>query len=238
MRIGNPVAASKGDAIFHLVWTYIIKAVDGRKKAWCICDGSTCSGQVLVLAKTYANCIEQTSAKLFYAVADAENPLVFGANVSNAFAKAPPPKQPFFIRLDKAFHKWWENHLKCNPIPSGHIIPDLSAMQGHPKSPRLWEKHADKILQEIGLTPMVHKPCLYSGVVNSNCVLFMRQGDNFAATAPNAKTSNMLMDLIDEKLSIPIKCQGYLDMYNGVDIYQTRHYIKFNFKTFIKKFFE
>jgi hypothetical protein len=27
-------------------------------------------------------------------------------------------------------------------------------------------------------------------------------------------------------------------MYNGVDIYQTRHYIKLNMKTFIKKLFK
>jgi hypothetical protein len=47
---GNPVAASESYAIFHLVWTYNIKAVDGRKKARCVCDGSTRSGQVLILA--------------------------------------------------------------------------------------------------------------------------------------------------------------------------------------------
>jgi hypothetical protein len=29
----NPVTAYDGDAIFHLVWTYNIKAVDCRKKA-------------------------------------------------------------------------------------------------------------------------------------------------------------------------------------------------------------
>ena len=33
------------------------------------------------------------------------------------------------------------------------------------------------------------------------------------------------MDLINEKLSEPMKRQGYLDMYNGVDILQTRHFI-------------
>jgi hypothetical protein len=38
---GTPVAPTEEDAIFHLVWTYAVKAVDGRKKAWCICDGST-----------------------------------------------------------------------------------------------------------------------------------------------------------------------------------------------------
>ncbi len=45
------------------------------------------------------------------------------------------------------------------------------------------------------------------------------------------------MDLIDEKLSIPIKRQGYLNMYNGVDVYQTHNYIKINIKTFINKAF-
>jgi hypothetical protein len=30
---GDPVAAKDDAAIFHLVWTYVIKALDGRKKA-------------------------------------------------------------------------------------------------------------------------------------------------------------------------------------------------------------
>ena len=89
----TPVAATEEDAIFHLVWTYAIKTVDNRKKARCVCDGSTHSGMVRVLAETYANCVDQTSARFFYTVAAAENLLVFGADVSNAFAKAPPPKQ-------------------------------------------------------------------------------------------------------------------------------------------------
>jgi hypothetical protein len=75
---GNPVAAANGDAIFHLVWTYVIKALDGCKKARCVCDGSTRSGLVQVLDETYANCINQTSSRLFYVVAAAENLLVLG----------------------------------------------------------------------------------------------------------------------------------------------------------------
>ena len=101
------MAATDEDAIFHLVWTYAIKTVDNCKKACCVCDGSTRSGMVRVLAETYANCVDQTSACLFYAVGAAENLLVFGADVSNAFAEAPPPKQGFFIRSDCAFNEWW-----------------------------------------------------------------------------------------------------------------------------------
>jgi hypothetical protein len=144
---GKPVAVTQEDAVFHLVWTYAIKVVDGRKKARCVCDGSTRSGMVRILAETYANCVDQTSSRLFYAISAAKNMLIFGADVSNVFAEAPPPKQGFFVRPDKAFHEWWVQHKGRSPIPDGHVIPILLAMQGHPESPRLWEKHADSILR-------------------------------------------------------------------------------------------
>ncbi len=132
---GTPVPMSKQDAVFHLVWTYAIKTVDNRKKARCVCNGSTCLGVVCILDETYANCVDQTSSHLFYAVSAAENMLIFGADVSNAFAEAPLPKQGFFIHPDKAFHAWWVLHKQGPPIPNGFIIPILSAMQGHPESP-------------------------------------------------------------------------------------------------------
>ena len=158
---GEPVTMSHEDTIFHLVWTYAIKAVDGHKKARCVCDGSTCSGMVCILAETYANCVDQTSSHLFYAIFAAKNMFIFSADVSNAFAQARPPKQGFFICSNMAFHEWWVQHKGQSPIPNGHVIPILSTMQGHPESPRLWEKHADSILSELGLEPTIHEPCLY-----------------------------------------------------------------------------
>ncbi len=196
-------------------------------------------GQVHVLNKTYTNCVDQTSARLFYGVATAENLIVYGADVLNAFAEAPPPKQGFFIGPDNAFHAWWMEHKKHPPIPPGHVIPIMSAMQGHPESPQLWEKHADAILQKLGLTPMVHEPCLYMSTINKNSVIFMRQVDDFAIAAPDALTADILMDmLLDNKLTIPIKHQGHLDMYNGVDVHQTRDYIQLTCTTLINKISE
>ena len=46
---GEPVPATDKDAIFNLVWTYVVKELDKRKKARCICDGSTRGGQIRVL---------------------------------------------------------------------------------------------------------------------------------------------------------------------------------------------
>ena len=66
----------------------------------------------------------------------------------------------------------------------------------------------------------------------------MQQVDDFAIAAPDARIADILMNLIDDKLKIPIKRQGYLDMYNGVDIQQTRYYIKVSLKTYVDKIFE
>jgi hypothetical protein len=173
---------------------------------------------------------------LFYAIAAAENLLMFGSDVSNAFAEAPPPKQGFYIRPDKAFHEWCVKHKHCPPIPPGDVIPVLSAMQGHPESPRLLEKHADVILRELGLKPTVHEPCLYSGTVDGKQIVFMRQVDNFAIAAPDERTSDILLDMIDEKQSNPLKRKGLLDMYNGIDILQTKDYIKIDVHSYIQKF--
>ena len=94
---GSPAAVESNEAVFNLVWSYGIKALNARKKAQCTCDGSPRSGQVRILDETYANCVDQTSARLFYGIAAAENLLVYGSDVSNAFAEAPPPKQGFYI---------------------------------------------------------------------------------------------------------------------------------------------
>jgi len=232
---GLPTAVESDAAVFRMVWTYAIKAVDGRYKARCTCDGSPRSGQARILDETYANCVDQTGGRIFYSISAAENLLIFGADVSNAFAEAPPPKQGFYIIPDKTFLDWWINHKKRPPIPHGHVIPVLSAMQGHPESPRLWEKHADTILRELGLTPTVHEPCLYTGIIQGQRVLFLRQVDDFAIATSDPKTADILLDMLDERLTIPIKRQGYLDMYNGIDVVQTRDYVKLSCKSFVEK---
>jgi hypothetical protein len=111
-------------------------------------------------------------------------------------------------------------------------------MQGHPKLPRLWEKHANVILRELGLTPTVHEPCLYSGLINGKCIVFKQQVDNFAIAAPDQRTADILLNVLDKKLTMPIKRQGLLDMFNGINVVQTKHYIKIDCHTYSDKFCE
>lgn len=70
---GEPVPVTDKGAVFSLVWTYNIKELDKCKEARCTCDGSTRAGQVQVLDYTYANCVDQTSSRIFYALTAAEN---------------------------------------------------------------------------------------------------------------------------------------------------------------------
>ncbi len=53
-------------AIFCTVWTYAIKALNGRYKALCTCDGLPRSAQSHILDEIYANCVDQTGARIFY----------------------------------------------------------------------------------------------------------------------------------------------------------------------------
>jgi len=214
-----------------------VKVGDKRKKARCACDGSTRGGQARILDYTYANCVDQTSLRIFYAVSAAENLVIFGADVSNAFAEAPPPKQGFYIRPDKAFQAW-SAHKKRSPIPHGYVVPILSAFQGHPEAPQLWEKHADKIIQGCGLSPTVHEPCLYSGVIDGERVLLKRQVDDFAIASRTQRTCDLVFDMIDDKLMLPLKCLGLVDLFNGLDVLQTRDYIKISCSTYIDKISE
>jgi hypothetical protein len=122
--------------------------------------------------------------------------------------------------------EWWTQHRKNPSLAPDDVIPVLSTIQSHPESPCLWEKYADAILQELGLTPTVHEPCLYSGTINGKHVILKHQVDNFAIAAPDKITVNILPDKINNKLFIPMKRQDYLGMYNGINMLQTRDYIK------------
>ena len=235
---GDPVAVEKEEAVFSLVWTYIEKVLDKRKKARCTADGSARNGMVRVLDHTYANCVDHSGARIFYAAAAVENLIIFGSDVSNAFGEAPPPRQGCFIRPDKAFRDWWVYHKKRPPIPPGFVIPVLAAIQGHPESPRLWEKYIDRILKHIGFTPTVHEPCLYSGEFDGERVLFMRQVDDFACAAPTERIAGIVMDLVDEYLYLPIKRQGLVSLFNGIDVVQAKHFIKIHCKSYIERITE
>jgi hypothetical protein len=126
-----------------------------------VCNGLPRQKGTVTLGHIYANALDAASERLFWAIVASENMVAIGANVSNAFAEAPAPQAPLYLYIDDAFREWWTNHLGKPPIqPECTVVRVHNAIQGHPESPRLWEKHIDKILRELGLQPATHEPCL------------------------------------------------------------------------------
>jgi hypothetical protein len=72
--------------------------------------------------------------------------------------------------------------------------------------------------------------------MDSKRIVFMRKVDDFVIAAPNQRTANILLDMLDKKLTMPIKCQGLLDMFNGINVVHTKNYIKIDCHTYINKF--
>jgi hypothetical protein len=133
---GQPVLVTDKLAIFHLVWTYVIKELNSQKKTRCVCNGSPRSGQVRILDHTYANCIDLTELQFYYAISATKNMLIYRPNISNVFEEAPPPKQGFYIYPEcalkngglytKGIHQsrtatLFPPLVPCKAIPNPHI---------------------------------------------------------------------------------------------------------------------
>jgi hypothetical protein len=192
--------------------------------------GSTRGGKVHVLDYTQANCVNHAASRLFYAISAAENLLIFGGDVSIPFSEAPPPKQGFYIQPDCAFHEWWraKGH---GTLDHDLVIPVMKAVQGHPESWRLCEKHCDKYIRSIGFTPTIHEPCLYVEEIDGDKWILKRQVDDFVIACKSAEIAHKFYDLIDDHLSMPIKRMGLVTLFNGIDVLQSRYYVKISCET-------
>ena len=94
----------------------------------------------------------------------------------------------------------------------------------------------DKILKsKFNLKPTTHEGCLYRGIYKNEEVLFLRQVDNFAVATKHESTATSLITEIDSHMTIQIKDLGLLTRYNGVNITQSKYYIKISNKTYIDK---
>ena len=233
---GPPQPYPKGANLLNLLWTYLIKD-DGRKKARCVCNGFARMHGTVTLGETYAASLDQTGSRIFWAVTALTNMIVIGADVSNAFADAPPPIAPLYVTIDKPFREWWAS--KGRPkIPDDYVMRVQGALQGHPESPRLWSILIDKIIQNLNLKPCHHEPCLYyTSDYNhtGKTVLFLRQVDDFAVACQDQATAKQVIADINSKMTINVKELGIIERFNGVDILQTRDYVKLYNETYIEK---
>ena len=157
----------KHSTILPFVWTYLFK--DGTTpKAQGTCNDGKRYGLAITMAHTYASCVEQSASRMFWSLAALNEMAVIGADAGNAFAEADPPDDSLFMSIDDQYQRWWIEHLKKPPIPKGYVLPVQHAIQRHPESPQLWEKHINNILPEIGFKNTTHERCIYQTKVRNN----------------------------------------------------------------------
>ena len=230
----NPQPKPNQANILYLLWTYLLKK-NGVKKARCCCNGNPGRQGSITLDHTYAACVEQPAQRVFWAITALKNYIAVGADASNAFAEAPPPKAPLYVYVDQPFREWWQASGK-GVIPKGHVLKVNHAIQGHPEAPRLWSNFIDDIIQnKLGLKPTTHEPCLYRGYHKGKEVIFLRQVDDFAISAADETTCNEIIDKLDKHLKEPIKNEGIISSFNGTEVQQTDKYIKIHNTKYIEK---
>ena len=191
-------------------------------------------GKAVTLAETFASCVDHTGARLFYAITALLGYIAIGADAGNAFAEAPPPKQTFYMRIDAQFRDWWLQ-TKGETIPLGWVLPTLRALQGHPESPRLWEQHINTILTTLGWTACKHEQCVYHIIFRSTKMFLLRQVDDFAISCADASMAGEMFTLIGNKLQVPLHQLGVITMFNGINILQSRQFIRISCETYIRK---
>ena len=231
---GKPCPLPPGANCLPLLWTYL-KKDDGRSKARLVCNGAPSKKGSVTLGQTYAAALEQSGNRIFWAAAAARNMVVYGADASNAFAEAPPPKAPLYVRIDTPFREWWKSKGRPD-LPKDYVLPVQKALQGHPESARLWADLIHGILKEkLNLQECKHEQCLYRGKFKGTEVLFLRQVDDFCVAAENQEIADEIIEVINKSMSIDIKHLGLISRFNGMDILQTKHYVKLYTETYIKK---
>ncbi len=55
----------------------------------------------------FANSLDAASEHLLWAIVAKECLIAIRADVSNAFAEAPPTKAPLYLYIDEAYREWW-----------------------------------------------------------------------------------------------------------------------------------
>ena len=238
---GAPIKRPAGATVLPFVWAYIIKIdpITGEPvfKARATCNGGKRYGKAITMAETYATCVAQPACRLYGAITASEGLISLGADAGNAFAKAPPPVEPFYMLIDDQYHEWWVECLGNEPIPPGYVLPVQHALQGHPESPRLWETHIHTILvKHLNFRSTTHEKCLYSKRdASGNLQLLLRQVDDFPVAAQERKTCEDTIATIGRYLQVPLNDLGLIKKFNGVNILQTRWFIKVSCEDYIKR---
>ena len=240
-RPGSSVDGTPAN-VLRMQWSNLVKN-DGTRKCRACVDGSKRAAPWLrQFAQTYASCIEQPCMRMFFALSAAKGFVVTIADTHNAFQQSPPPTQQCYLEIDDAYGSWYQKRFGKQLDRRNFVIPVNRALQGHPEAGALWERMiVDILCEKLDFKPTTHERNLYRGTIDGQLVLVCRQVDDFAIASQDRATTEKLVAAINShvttsSLGIGVRDdRGYTARYNGVDVHQTRNYIKLSCETYIDR---
>ena len=172
--------------------------------------------------------------KMFFVIAAIRNKIITIANTMNAFQQSPPPTKPCYLEIDDAYRSWYRKRFGEDIDAALYVIPLGRALQGHPEAGALWEQMIVGILQaEFDFKATTHEQNLYHAEIKGETVYVCRQVDDFAIASDMVTVADYIISAIDKHVSTSNKGLG--TKYNGLDILQTRDYIKIHCESYIDK---
>ena len=90
----------------------------------------------------------------------------------------------------------------------------------------------------LNFSSTTHKPCLYHESINNTPIFLLHQLDNFAVAAPDQDTSKILFNKIQAELKQPLKILGLLTVFNGINVKQSKRFVRLLRSTYITKILE
>ena len=226
-------------------WQYNIKR-DGTRRSRLCCNGSKRAAPILhALAQTYSSCVEHPIQRLFLAIAASLNLKIYGGDAKDAYGHSPGPEIPTYMAIDDAYAEWYEEKYG-ERLDRNMVLPVLKALQGHPESGRLWEKHITAILMDLGFRNTTHDKTIYRNDYTKSdgsveTIYLLRQVDDFALACKEESTAKEIYDKIGKKLQTeketepPFAYLGLVKDFNGIDVHQTNEYIEISCANYIDR---
>jgi Reverse transcriptase (RNA-dependent DNA polymerase) len=168
---------------------------------------------------------------LFFALAAAEGMIVTFGDTTNAYQQAPPPTEQCYLTIDDAYLSWYKKRHGQALDPRTHINFVFKSLQGHPEAGALWEKMITKILGTLGFKSTTHECNLYHGKLDGHAVLICRMVNDYAIACRDPTVADKIIAHINKAATIDSLGMG--SRFNGVDIVQSRDYIKIHCETYI-----
>ena len=232
----------KPSQVFRLVWARLVKATGVRKSRACLDGSKRAAPWLRQMVQTYASCIELPCLRAFIGICVNKGYYICFGDVENAYQQSPPPSVDCFLEIDDTIFDWYFRKFgrKLNRLKD--VIPLFKALQGHPEAGVLWERLiTDILLNKMGFRCTTHERNLYIGMIDGHEIIACRQVDDFASGSASQAGADLFMTTVQKHVEAEfvgmgiVTEQGQYQRFNGIDIFQTRDYVKIGCESYLDR---